>query len=236
MYDRLLRLQWKFIKKKKIHKDRFSSDGLIFRFSPTATSVETYPLFVALKKFFELGWLSGPQCRGQRYSPLLSDWSFLHLLPALLDLILHFLLTFWRGCTDAAHVGVHVLGVHLAGVRRGLEGQAARHALVPLPSLLPPLAAVGVAELSLESVGFVGSLLGQGLGDGPELGPVEGFGASFAPSLSCSALPWLALHRGGLGGRRVLSDVGPRKTLQGAKGAMFVCQADQYTQISARGN
>lgn len=154
----------------------------------------------------------------------------------LLDLILHFLLTLGRGRTHAAHVRVRALQVHPADVRRRLEGQAARHTLVPPPSLLPPLAAFGVAELSLESVGFVGSLLRQRLGDGPELGPVESFGASFAPSLLCSTLPRrLTLHRRGLGGRRVLSDVGPRKTLQLAKGTMFVCQADQYTQTLAQG-
>lgn len=161
--------------------------------------------------------------RGQRHPPLLPDGRLLHLLPALLYLVLHSLLPL-HGCGRSIYLDHSpTLSVHLRSVSRGFKGRAG-DAFVPPPPLLPPL--VALAQLSLEGVGLVRSLLGQSLGDGTKLGPVEGFGPSFSPPFSRPALLYSTFPLyGRFGGRGVLSDVRPGETLKRSTGAVVVRQA-----------
>lgn len=122
---------------------------------------------------------------GQRHPPLLPDGGLLHLLPMLLDLVLHSLLPLHRWGRGIYLDHAHTLKVHLRDVCGRIEGRAG-DALVPPPPLLPPLVSLG--QLGLEGVGLECSLLRQSLGDGTKLSPVKRFGASFSPPFPRSAL------------------------------------------------
>lgn len=190
-----------------------------------------YPSSVVFQQLLELGRLSGEPGGRERHPPLFPDGSALHLLPVLLDGLLHPLLPLER--RRAKRLGGLCVGfrsthaVRPASVfgGRALSGRDG-HRLVPLPSLLPPPTALQLPQVGLEALGLLRTLLSQSLGDGSELSPVKSLGAALPSALSRPALggtcDGFSLCAGGLVGWRVLGDIRPYEALQRREGTMIL--------------